>query len=338
VNDAFLFKPPRRQGLILHAVALLLLLLASAWSLMRAFESTIGPGFLAYFLLALGAAALVPVVVYRAYALYKASYQIEQDGIRLSWGLRAEEIPMDEVVWVRSLEEINQASVQGDGLDQETGGQSSSAGSIPLPFMRWPGAVLGTRRLPDGGQIEFMASSPDRLVFIATPRSMYAISPADPADFRRKYQRYAEMGSLTPLAPRSIYPTFLVNRVWSELPARYLLLAGLALSLILLVWVSLVAPGYTQISLGFEPDGGLRGPVPAVQLLLLPLLNAFFYLTDLALGLFFYRRGDQQIPTIILPQGRVIPAGQALAYLLWSSGAATPLLFLIALVTILRVQ
>jgi hypothetical protein len=187
---------------------------------------------------------------------------------------------------------------------------------------------LGTRRLPDGRKIEFMA----------TPRSIYAISPADPADFRRKYQRYAEMGSLTPLAPRSVYPTFLVNRVWNEVPARYLLLAGLALSLILLVWVSLVAPGHTQISLGFEPDGSLREPVPAVQLLLLPLLNGFFYLTDLALGLFFYRRGDQQLPTVALPDGRTIPAGQALAYLLWSSGMMTPLLFLVALVTILRAQ
>jgi hypothetical protein len=198
--------------------------------------------------------------------------------------------------------------------------------------------VLGTRRLHDGGQIEFMASSSDRLVFIATPRGMYAISPADPANFRRIYQRYAEMGSLTPMPPRSVYPTFLVNRVWNELPARYLLLAGLALSLILLVWVSLMAPGHTQISLGFNPDGTLREPVPAVQLLLLPLLNGFFYLTDLALGFFFYRRGDQQTPTVALPQGRVIPAGQALAYLLWSSGAVTPLLFLVALVTILQAQ
>jgi hypothetical protein len=338
VNDGYLFKPPRRQGLILHAIALVVFILASGWSLMRAFESVIGPGFLAYFLLALGAAALVPVVVYRAYALYKASYRIEQDGIRLSWGLRAEEIPMDEVVWVRSLEEITANALPADGPELEARGQGASAGSIPFPWMRWPGAVLGTRRLPDGGLIEFMASNPHRLVFIATPRSMYAISPEDPADFRRKYQRYAEMGSLTPLAPRSIYPTFLINRVWNELPARGLLLAGLALSLILLVWVSLVAPGHTQISLGFDPDGGLREPVPAVQLLLLPLLNGFFYLTDLALGLFFYRRGDQQLPTVALPDGRTIPAGQALAYLLWSSGTLTPLLFLVALVTILRAQ
>jgi hypothetical protein len=167
---------------------------------------------------------------------------------------------------------------------------------------------------------------------------MYAISPDDPAAFRRVYQRYAEMGSLTPLAARSVYPTFLVNRVWNEPLARYLLLAGLALSLVLLGWVSLVAPGYDQISLGFNPDGGLRDPVPAVQLLLLPLVNAFFFLTDLILGLFFYRRGDQQNPTVALPQGKIIPAGQVLAYLLWSSGTLTALLFLVALVYLLRVQ
>ena len=99
-----------------------------------------------------------------------------------------------------------------------------------------------------------------------------------------------------------------------------------------------MAPGYTEISLGFDPGGGLREPVPAVQLLLLPLLNAFFFLTDLILGLFFYRRGDQQIPTVALPQGKIIPSGQLLAYLLWSSGTVTAFLFLVALVFLLQIQ
>jgi hypothetical protein len=337
VSDVFIFKPPRRQGLVLHITLILLLAAASGWSLWKAFQSVIGPVFLLYLLLALLTGSLVPLLVYRAYSLYKAFYKIERDGIRLNWGLRYEDIPMDSVLWVRLAEEMFQAQPWLDPEGQPQNPALSQA--LPLPLIRWPGAVLGTRHLAGGEQVEFMAAkSGNGLILIATSNKIFVVSPANPAAFLQTFHRFAELGSFTPLEARSIYPSFLLARVWNERPARYLLLTGLALSLILFIGVSLVAPGHTQISLGFNPIGSLREPVPIVQLLLLPLVSAFFFLVDLLLGLFFYRRSSTQFPKIPFTSELSLPFARILAYILWISGTVTPLLFLIALWFILRVQ
>ncbi len=122
------------------------------------------------------------------------------------------------------------------------------------------------------------------------------------------------MGSLSPLAARSVYPTFLLARVWSSKPARVMLLSCLALSLVLLVWVSLSIQGRGQIHLGFQPDGSPGDLVPAVRLLLLPILNSFFFLVALLLGMLFFRREDSR----------------PMAYILWLASVLTNLLFLLA--------
>ena len=60
--------------------------------------------------------------------------------------------------------------------------------------------------------------------------------------------------------------------------------------------------------------------VPAVQLMLLPVLNILFFVVNSSLGLFFYQRME------IRP----------LAYLLWSSSVVVSILFIGAVFFILR--
>lgn len=300
MKDAYTFQPEQGHGLAFHAAAILVLALAGAVGLWQAAHATIGPVFLAYLLPALFALGLSPALVYRAYALYRANYELLRDGIRLRWGLRAVDIPMDAVSWVRPAGELDQA--------------------LPLPWLRWPGAILGTRHLPGGGQVEFLASVPDRLVLISTPERIYAVSPDDPETFLRTFRRFTELGSLTPLPARSIYPGFLLARVWDALPARVLLLCALFFSLLLLVWVSLEIPSRSRLFLGFDAQGNPRDQVPPVQLLLLPVLNTLILLADFSLGLFFFRRKESEL----------------LAYILWAGSALSPLLFLIGVYFTLR--
>jgi len=270
--------------------------------LWQASRAVIGPVFLIYLLPSLLAVVIVPLLAYRAYALYSSFYILERDGIRLRWGLRYEDIPMPAVLWVHPASDL--------------------ASSPPLPWLHWPGAVLGTRHLAGVGTIEYLAASSKNLVLIATPERVYAVSPAEAQVFLQAYQRFTEMGSLSPLTGRSIYPTLLLSRVWTTRPARYLLLASLALSLILLVWVSLAIPSRQQVYLGYDPSGFAGDVVPAVRLLLLPVINTFFVLADLFLGLFFFRREESQ----------------PFSYLLWGSGVLTTLLFLAAAFAILRLS
>jgi len=260
-----------------------------------------------YLLPALIAAIIVPALSYQTYALRGMSYALARDGIRLRCGLRSEDIPMDAVIWVRPASEV---------------------GSLPLPYLRWPGSVTGSRHLPENGQIEYMATRSTHLLLIATTGHIFAISPDNPVAFMQNYQRLTELGSLSPLPAHSVYPTFMALRLWNDLPARYLLLGGTALSLALLVLVSLAVPAHAQVSLKLAPDGTPLEPIPSVRLLLLPVLNAIFFITDLILGLFFYRR--------TVSQPGAWHAEQWLSYLLWSSGVIATLLFLGAVVFILN--
>lgn len=286
--------------MISQVAAILVLIAVGILGLWQAVQAPIGLGFLLYLLPFLLALIFVPLITYRTYALWRASYLLERDGIYLRWGLREEIIPMDVVTWVRSSQELDTP--------------------IPRPWFRWPGAVLGVRKLPDGRRVEYLSAQASQLILIATDDKFYAITPANKEEFMLAYQRFAELGSLTPLTAHSVYPANLLRKVWAASPARYLLLAGFVIAILLLVLVSLSVPSNLTITLGFNPDGTPSDPALSVYLLLLPLLNGIFFFANALFGLYLFRA----------------PERQTLAYLLWGSGLFTGLLFVTAAVLILR--
>ena len=312
--DRIAFFPPRRLGLIFQPIVSAILVVTSVWSFWQAVNTTIGPLFMVYILLAILGVGLVPLLVYRSYALYRAGYALERDGILLRWGLRLEDIPMTSVLWVYHASQLESP--------------------LPRPWIRWPGSVIGVRRLPDGNRVEYLASTARQLIYIATPERIFAISPEQTDEFLKTFQRFMEMGSLTPLTARSLYPGFLLARVWRTRTARYLLLGGLLLNLLLLAWVSFVVPSRPQITLGFALEGD---PVPAARLLLLPILSGFFFLLDIFFGLFLFRRGDSPSHDPSGRRGLLLVSGEFLAYLLWSSAILAALLFMLAVFFILQV-
>ena len=302
VSEEIVFQANRRVGLAFHLLVILLLLAGTVVGLLQATRASIGPVFLLYLLPVLVSAALIPVLGYYGYALYRSSYMLQRDGVHLHWGLRIEDIPMDIIRWVHPLEELD--------------------GALFLPWLHWPGALVGRRSSPGLGEVEFMASSRGSLILIGTTEKTFAISPEDPQGFLATYQRLNELGSLRPLPARSVFPTFLLVRVWSSRPARALLLTGLGLSLLLLIWVSLAIPTRTQVTLGFDASGIPRDPIPAVRLLLLPVINSMVFLVDTLLGFYFYREAE----------------AQPLAYLSWAGGVISPLLFLVSVFFILQIR
>ncbi|MBC8496404.1 MAG: hypothetical protein ISS57_10705 [Anaerolineales bacterium] len=295
MSETYTFHPPRRMGFLFHLIAILLLIAGGVWGLWGATSAQVGPIFLFYLLPALLAVPFVPVLVYRVYTLRNASYTLERDHIRLQWGWRIETIPTDIVLWMRPASDLE----------------------IPLqmPRLRWPGSILGTRNLPDSRPVEFMASRGGRLILIGTATKAYAISPSDPNAFLQAYQQLIELGSLNPSQAESVHPSFLFARVWGATPARLLLLTGAALSIVALVWAIIAIPKTSQISLGFTALGRPREPLPAIQLMFLPVFSFFAYLVNGSLGLFFYR-SDRNHPW---------------AYLLWSNSVLVGGLFLLAL-------
>jgi hypothetical protein len=299
-NEEYLFLPPRRRGGLILLGLIFLLAGSAALGLYQASRAQIGPVFLLSLLPILAAIVLIPWLGYQLYCLWTAQYSLERDGLRIRWGLRLLQIPMSAVQWVH--------------------GQAELTRPLPRPVFRLPGAVVGVRHLPPAERLEYLASESAGLVYVCVGEQIYGLSPRDPAGFLYTFQRLMELGSLTPLQPRSDYPSFLVARVWANRPARWMLVVSLVLSLALFAWVGLAIPGQAEFHLGFHPDGSPGDLAPAVQLFLLPVLNWMIVLFDFFLGLFFFRREDTHY----------------LSYLLWFNSALVPALFLVGLFFILQ--
>lgn len=286
------FYPPRQRGLWYHGLAALFLLGGTAGSLWFALRLQVGIGFVLLLLLAVVLFAPLPLIIYRGYALLNAAYTLERDGLRIRWGLRAEDIPLPEIEWVRPAAEL------GFHL-------------VYPPFI-WPGAVLGARIQADLGPVEFMASELDDLLLIATAQKIYAISPEDARGFVRSFQRAMEMGSLEPLAAASVQPAAFARRVWDDRPARIIVLLGIGLTALLWILVGSLIPGRSSVTLGFDAFAQPLPAVPAEQLLLLPVLAILFAIINLATGVYFYRRESER----------------PVAFTIWIAGVFAALVFI----------
>lgn len=288
------FPPAKQFGLILHSLMIVVLASASIWGFVNLTNAQVGPMFVTYLLVAILAFAPVPFLGYRAFALFKADYYIDRDSLAILWGLRVEDIPLTDIEWVRPASDLTHP--------------------LSLPRLRWPGSVLGTRRHPDLGAVEFIASSARNLILIATSKHVFAISPRDAASLVRTFARATELGSLTPTEAKSVYPSFVITQAWESPVARFLWMTGILLNLGLVAWVGFLIPSLSQVSFGFNPFGVPNETVPSVRLILLPLISALMFLTGLLAGLYLYR-WDRERP---------------LAFVIWLSSTVCALLFLLA--------
>lgn len=300
IDDRYLCFPRRQAGWLVLLLTTGVLLIGIVFGLWQASQAETASTFLFYAGLVAVAAILLPPLGYRLYGLQNASYEITRNGIRLRWGWRLEDIPAYQVEWVGYAQNFEHP--------------------LPSPLLALPGAVVGERRLPDGRILEYLADRLRNLVLIVTPQRIYAISPAQPGDFLLNYQRLMEYGSLTPLQAQSVKPNFWLTPFQANRPARWLLIGNIFLALTLFAIVAVATLSREQISLRFTPAGEPLDEVPIVRLYLLPVLNLLFVVCDDALGAFFYRRQEWR----------------SLSYLLWGSALATTILFLGAIVFILR--
>ena len=287
-----LFHPSRRFGVIFQSGVLLFLGAGGGLAFWSALRQGIGSEFTLYLALSVLMLAPTPLLMYRLYALVQASYSLERDGLRIRWGLRGEDIPLNQIEWIRPANEL--------GF------------SLRIPLTSSPGAYLGVIKVEGLGPVEYIASDIQTMLLVATPNKVYVISPADPKAFMRSFSRVFELGSLSPLPSYSVRPAVFLERVWADRPARIMLLAGFLLTAALFILVSLRIPNLASVSLGFDANQQPLDAGPAESLLLLAVLGGFAYGVDLLAGMFLYRH----------------PTSQPVAYLLWGASVAVPILLL----------
>jgi len=282
------FHPPRRLGLILQGGVILVLSLSGGYFFYQATQDPSGLDFLLHMLIALVILTPLPLLAYRLYALLTAVYILRRGGLMMRWGLRREDIPLNEIEWIRPANEL--------GF------------KLSLPWLRWHGAILGRRQVAELGVVEFMAADTAHMVLVAASEKVFAISPADLNKFAAVFQQINEMGSLAPLEAQSVYPKVFLGRVWEDRLARLLILLGLGIGLALIAVVAVAMTGLETIA--WTRPGSTA---PAERMLLLPILDGMLWLVDFVFGVYLYRSGgDLRIA----------------AYLLWGSGVAAGALLL----------
>jgi hypothetical protein len=290
--------PPSRRGRTLQFTLIILFAVLAAMFALVASQEPIGLTFTNYVLLAAAAFLPLPFLVYWFYSLNRAYYSLDREKLTLTWGLRVEQIPISDVEWVRSIDSL--------------------ASPLRMPRLSLPGAILGSLQHVDLGPVEFLASGTKGLLLVATTKRVFVISPQDTSGFMEHIQRVIEMGSLSPISPQSVYPTFVVISAWANLLVRFFWLAGIFLNIGLLVWVTFLIPTLKIIPLGFLPSGAVGEPVPGGGLILLPVLSFFLFLVGWLAGLTFYRSQSHR----------------PLAKIIWSAGVFSTMVFLVAVMYI----
>lgn len=293
------FPPPKRRGLIIHSLLLLVLTIIAIFGFINLSSAEVGPAFLVSLLVSLTAFVPIPFFVYRAYSLWRADYYMDRDSLAIHWGLRAENIPLTDIEWIRPADDLTHP--------------------LSLPSLPLPGGLLGIRHHPDLGVVEFLAADTKKLLLIATAKRVFAISPNDPAALAQTFARATELGSITPTEAKSVYPSFVVTQAWESGLARYLWLTALFLNLGLFIWASLIIPTTPQVALGPQFIGSALETVPSSQLIIFPVASLLLSVIGWIAGLYFYRWERERI----------------LAFIVWGSSTLTSLLFLLAVLFII---
>ncbi|MFN3492405.1 MAG: PH domain-containing protein, partial [Anaerolineales bacterium] len=258
------FPPPKRIGLIVHGAILLALTIITIIGFINLSNADVGPVFLISLLISLFAFIPIPFFAYRAYSLWRADYFIDRDSLAIHWGLRVEDIPLNDIEWIRPVDDL----------------------TTPLTFppLSLPGGLLGVRRHPDLSAVEFLASDSKKLLLVATAKRIFVISPDDPASLTQTFARATELGSLAPAEAKSVYPSFVFTQAWGNNLVRYLWLVTLLLNIGLFIGASFIIPSASQMILGQNPE-----PSPSSQLIIFPVASLLLAVAGWIAGLYFYR-------------------------------------------------
>ncbi|HCS40218.1 MAG TPA: hypothetical protein DIW44_11635 [Anaerolineaceae bacterium] len=292
--ETFTFLPKRTRGIVTHVIIILILMAGCGVLVWQAFQQSGGILLVVDLLGAVVLFGLLPFVGYRGYSLINGIYSLKRDGLRIRWGLRAEDIPLSEVTWVRPATDLEVP--------------------LKLPAFSISGALIGYVDHPDLGQLEFIASDARNLVIVATVDHYFVLSPERKDEFVQRFQRALEMGTLTPMEAYSAIPAAFLRQVVLDKYGRALIPAGFGLTISLLVIVGLSISSRATVSLGYDPNGILLPPVAANQLLLLPVLGVLLYIAGTAAGVYFYRR----------------PESRPVAWLVWTGSLLTPMILIMA--------
>jgi len=295
-------SPPRARGSVLALMAIFIISGLIFLSLFQLVTAALSPLMVLWFIIPLVSFPLLLLIFYRWYGLLSATYRINRDGFYLKWGLVFEQVPLS------SVQSVERVGLNRVSLRPEIG-------------FWWPGCIVGRQELPEIGLVEFFTSMlGEAMLLVILDNGVFAISPRDPEAFELAFQSAERMGSLENVPRKSRRSNFVFSQLWSDRGARFLILVGALLPLIIFGYIALVVPGLPfEVPFGFAPSGIPDTFGSPGRLLLIPMVAGFCWFIDLIGGMWLYRQEEQR----------------PLAYLLWTAAILVGSLFTGAIIHLL---
>lgn len=291
MSEQFQFNPAKRSALAMWSLLLCTAMAAVGVGVYKIASSAFDIRLVLWIFLPLTGMLLGLFFAYRIYQLITARYELDRNGFYLIWGMAAEYIPLKDVETLIPL-----ADLQVEHVPHRFG---------------WLGLHGRKQEIEGLGAVEiFTATTADDMILISYAEKKLIISPADTKGFTDSFARMNRRGVLERIQPFSFRPDFLSVRIWQDQLARWLLLAGLGMLLLLVAF--LVVRGQqimSPVPIGFDPPGNPVEFGAFTRLLLLPFAGGLVWLINLVLGIILYRDSEEQ-----------------LAYVLWGCGILTGIL------------
>jgi hypothetical protein len=276
------FSPPKSTGLAigLGAITLTLALDAVLVALIR-FAPLSFPTFIFICLLAASAPVLA-WIAYRCYGLARARYVLSRNALVVEWGGRREVIPMEMIGEVRASAEVETV--------------------LRPPGITWPGCIVGRTRVPDFGDVEFLAAADQPgLVLLSYPGGWLAISPADPQTFLQSFAELRAEGVEDHVEPESIRPGLEQSALWRDRLALGLILVGGASVLALVGYLLAIFPQLPpEIALHFNAQSQPDRFGPPTGLFILPVIAGLTWALNTLGGLWLHRRETERAAAYLL--------------------------------------
>lgn len=267
------FRPPRRLGVLTGlAISGGLLLGAVGGGALGALQ----PVSLASFGWGLGAGSLfllALVFLTFSYGCWSLRYGVNRNGLIIHWGPLRQTVPLSEIRRMVSGTELSQApKIQG---------------------INWPGYHIGRSDVAELGSVLFYSThrTPQEILFIVTPRQVYAISPGEPHRFMRELRLRERLGVTQNLMQSTWHWPPLRWPVWWDRTAQLLGLLALGLNLLLFAYVCYAFPALPErIALHFTPLGQPASINPREEIFQLPLWGGGLLALNLLLALALHGR------------------------------------------------
>ena len=228
---------------------------------------------------------LAGVLAYRAASAFTLVYELDRNGLYITWLGNRAVVPLDQI------QSVDVGVVPG---------------RIPLRLLQGIGYYWGQGRTAEGKRLHLFATRPpSRCLVIYTAEDAYAISPADHEAFVQDLEQRRNLGATKPLAS-TIEPSRVFLYVfWNDTTVRTLLLIAFVLNLLVLALLAVRYPALDpMVQMRFDAAGQASDLRPRHQVLFLPLAAFGLSLLNTVVGLLLYR--SQQLGARLLQGASVM--------------------------------